>query len=132
MEKTKTNNREWVKTVLIIFLVIMLILTFFSNTIMNRSLPEVATQTVYSGAINAKIRGSGTIAANESYDVTLSQTRKVKSVMVRTGDEVQVGDLLLTLEPMDSQELQQAKEMANSPAGRELMQKMQNKSKQSG
>ena len=111
MEKTKTNKREWVKTVLIIFLVIMLILTFFSNTIMNRSLPEVATQTVYSGAINAKIRGSGTIAANESYDVTLSQTRKVKSVMVRTGDEVQVGDLLLTLEPMDSAELQQAKEM---------------------
>lgn len=111
MEKTKTNKREWVKTVLIIFLVIMLILTFFSNTIMNRSLPEVATQTVYSGAINAKIRGSGTIAANETYDVTLSQTRKVKSVMVRTGDEVQVGDLLLTLEPMDSQELQQAKEL---------------------
>lgn len=111
MEKTKTNKREWVKTVLIIFLVIMLILTFFSNTIMNRSLPEVATQTVYSGAINAKIRGSGTIAANETYDVALSQTRKVKSVMVRTGDEVQVGDLLLTLEPMDSQELQQAKEL---------------------
>ncbi len=111
MEKTKTNKREWVKTVLIIFLVIMLVLTFFSNTIMNRSLPEVATQTVYSGTINAKIRGSGTISANETYDVTLSQTRKVKSVMVRTGDEVQVGDLLLTLEPMDSEELQQAKDM---------------------
>ena len=110
MEKTKTNKREWVKTVLIVFLVIMLILTFFSNTIMNRSLPEVATQTVYSGAINAKIRGTGTISANETYDVTLSQTRKIKSIMVRTGDEVQVGDLLMTLEPMDSEELQQAKD----------------------
>ncbi len=110
MEKTKANKREWVKTVLIIFLAIMLVLTFFSNTIMNRSLPEVAAQYVQSGAINAKIRGNGTISANETYDVTLSQTRKVRSVLVRTGDEVQVGDLLLTLEPMESDELKQAQD----------------------
>jgi len=110
MEKQKTNKREWVKTVLIIFLAIMLVLTFFSNTIMNRSLPEVATASVQSGTINAKIRGSGTIAANETYDVTLSQTRKVRSVVVRLGDTVSVGDTLLTLEPMESEELKQAEE----------------------
>ena len=34
------------KTVAIIFLSIMLVLTFFSNTIMNYSLPQVATQYV--------------------------------------------------------------------------------------
>ena len=90
MEKQKTNKREWVKTAIIIFLAVMLILTFFSNTIMNHSLPEVATHSVQPGTINAKIRGSGTIAANETYDVTLSQTRKVRSVMVRVGDEVSV------------------------------------------
>lgn len=110
MEKQKTNKREWVKTVLIVFLAIMLVLTFFSNTIMNRSLPEVATASVQSGTINAKIRGSGTIAANETYDVTLSQTRKVRSVVVRLGDTVSVGDTLLTLEPMESEELKQAEE----------------------
>ena len=60
MEKQKVNKREWVKTVLIVFLAVMLGLTFFSNTIMNRSLPEVATQAVVSGAIHAKIRGNGT------------------------------------------------------------------------
>lgn len=110
MEKQKTNRREWVKSVLIVFLAIMLVLTFFSNTIMNRSLPEVATQAVTSGSINAKIRGSGSIAANETYDVTLSQTRKVRSVLVKVGDEVRVGDTLLTLEAMDSDELKQAQD----------------------
>lgn len=110
MEKQKTNKREWVKTALIIFLAIMLVLTFFSNTIMNHSLPEVATHSVQPGTINAKIRGSGTVSANETYDVTLSQTRKVRSVMVRVGDEINVGDVLLTLEPMESEELKQAQD----------------------
>ena len=40
----KPKNRDWVKNVSIIFLSVLLVLTFFSNTWMNRSLPEVATQ----------------------------------------------------------------------------------------
>ena len=40
----KTANREWVKNAAIIFLAVLLVLTFFSNTIMNRSLVEVATE----------------------------------------------------------------------------------------
>ena len=52
--ETNVKKREWVKTVAIIFLAVMLVLTFFSNTIMNHSLPEVATANVTSGTINAK------------------------------------------------------------------------------
>ena len=52
----KPKNREWVKNVAIIFLAVLLVLTFFSNTIMNRSLPEVATQNVSSGSITARVR----------------------------------------------------------------------------
>ncbi len=110
MEKQKTSKREWVKTFAIIFLVILLILTFFSNTIMNRSLPEVATQQVESGTINAKIRGTGTVSANETYDVTISQTRKIRSVQVRVGDKVNAGDVLFTLESMESEELKAAQQ----------------------
>ena len=110
MEKQKTSKREWVKTFAIIFLVILLILTFFSNTIMNRSLPEVATQSVTSGAINAKIRGTGTVSANETYDVTISQTRKIRSVLVKVGDQVSAGDPLFMLEASESDELKQAQD----------------------
>ena len=59
MNENGKKRREWVKTAAIIFLSVMLVLTFFSNTIMNYSLPEVATQYVESGTITAKIRGIG-------------------------------------------------------------------------
>ena len=55
--ETKTSRREWVKNAAIILLAGLLVLTFFSNTIMNRNLPEVATQYVNDGSINAKVRG---------------------------------------------------------------------------
>lgn len=109
MEAT-VKKREWVKTAAIIFLAILLVLTFFSNTIMNASLPEVAAQQVTSGSINAKIRGSGSIAANETYDVTISQTRKVASVQVKVGQTVATGDVLFTLEGSESDELKQAQD----------------------
>ena len=106
--ETNVKRREWVKTAAIIFLVVMLVLTFFSNTILNHSLPEVATANLTSGTINAKIRGSGTVSANETYDVTIKQTRKVASVKVRVGDSVSAGDVLMTLEAEESDELKQA------------------------
>ncbi len=102
------RKREWVKTAAIILLAVLLVLTFFSKTIMNASLPEVATQQVSSGAINARIRGSGTVEASEVYNVTIKQTRKVASVLVKTGQEINVGDTLFVLEAEDSEELKQA------------------------
>ena len=47
----KVKRREWVKTAAIIFLAVLRVLTFFSNTIMNYSLPEVATQSAQSGTV---------------------------------------------------------------------------------
>jgi len=107
MEENK-KKRGWVKDAAIIFLAVLLVLTFFSNTILNRSLPEVATVYVEEGTITSKVRGTGTVTARENYDVTIEQTRKVQSVLVRTGDEVNVGDVLFTLQPGDSDELENA------------------------
>ncbi len=106
--ETQVKKREWVKTAAIIFLAVLLVLTFFSQTIMNRSLPEAATAAAQSGTINAKIRGSGTVSANEVYNVTISQTRKIASVMVKVGQTVAAGDVLFTLEEQESDELKQA------------------------
>lgn len=106
--ENSVRKREWVKTVAIIFLAVLLVLTFFSKTIMNASLPEVAAQQAASGAINARIRGSGTVEASEVYNVTIKQTRKVASVLVKTGQEINVGDTMFVLEAEDSDELKQA------------------------
>lgn len=104
------RKREWVKTAAIILLAVLLVLTFFSKTIMNASLPEVATQQVSSGAINARIRGQGTVEASEVYNVTIKQTRKVSSVLVKTGQEINVGDTLFVLEAEDSDEVSKAED----------------------
>lgn len=104
----KVKNRGWVKNVAIIFLAVMLVLTFFSNTIMNRSLPEVTGQSVQSGSITTQVRGNGTIEAAETYEVMSSDSRKVQSVPVSVGQEVKVGDTLVVLAAGDSEELEQA------------------------
>lgn len=114
MEEQVVKKRAWVKNAVIVFLSVMLVLTFFSNTIMNRSLPEVATAYVESGTINAKIRGSGTVTAGESYEVALDQTRKIASVLVQTGDQVQAGDVLFTLDEAESKELKDAQDTLDS------------------
>ncbi len=108
--KEKSKKRELIKTIAIVFLAVLLLLTFFSQTIMNYSLPEVATQMVTSGTINAKVRGSGTLAANESYEVNLKQTREVRSVCVKVGDTVEEGTLLFVLGDVESEELRTAQE----------------------
>ncbi len=108
MNENGSKKREWVKTAAIIFLTVLLILTFFSNTIQNYSLPEVATQYVQSGTITAKIRGTGTIESGDPYEVKVTESRKVSSVAVKVGDTVQKGDILFYLADEDSEELKTA------------------------
>lgn len=103
------KRREWVKNAAIIFLAIMLVLTFFSNTIMNYSLPEVAAQYVSSGSLSEQIRGTATVEAAESYTVKISDTRVVRSVEVKQGDTVEKGQVLITLEEGDGAQLEAAK-----------------------
>ena len=103
------KRREWVKNAAIIFLAIMLILTFFSNTIMNYSLPEVAAQYVSSGSLSEQIRGTATVEAAESYTVKINDTRIVRSVEVKQGDAVEKGQVLITLEEGDGAQLEAAK-----------------------
>lgn len=110
MEENKVKKRGWVKNAAIIFLSILLVLTFFSQTILNRSLPEVSTASVTSDTINARIRGSGTVTAGDTYEVVLNETRKVEAVYVKVGDAVAVGDKLFLLADKDSTELTQAQE----------------------
>ncbi len=107
-ENEGRKKREWVKNAAIVFLTIMLILTFFSNTIMNYSLPEVATQYVQSGSITAKVRGTGNVEATDPYNVVVKESRVISSVAVKQGDEVEKDQVLYYLEDKESDELKTA------------------------
>lgn len=105
----ENKRREWVKTAAIIFLTIMLLLTFFSNTIMNYSLPEVSAKYVQNGSLSEQIRGTATVEAAQQYEVKYTgASRVVQAVEVKQGDTVEKGQVLLRFEEGESPDLQQA------------------------
>lgn len=105
----ENKRREWVKTAAIIFLTIMLLLTFFSNTIMNYSLPEVSAKYVENGSLSEQIRGTATVEAAQQYEVKYTgSSRVVQAIEVKQGDTVEKGQVLLRFEEGESPDLQQA------------------------
>ncbi len=109
MNESKKTRKEWIKSAAIVFLSIMLVLTFFSNSIMNYSLPEVASQYVQPGTIATQIRGNGIVESGDPYKVKISGVRKVESVQVYEGDVVEKGTVLMHLSAKDSEALKAAK-----------------------
>ncbi|NLD88180.1 MAG: hypothetical protein GX633_07990 [Clostridiales bacterium] len=105
MAKEGVKKRGWVKNAIIIFLIIMLLLTFFSNTIMNYSLPEVAAQYTQPGTITTKVRSSATVEANQRFEIFVDETRVIKSVNVKNGDAIEAGQTIFVLEDTESNEL---------------------------
>lgn len=111
MEKEmQTSRKRLIKRIAVVFLIVMLILTFFSNTIMNYSLPEVATEPVSSGTVSSKVRGQGTVETNSDYEVTVSGARVIKEVKVEVGDSVEEGQVLFTFEEGENTELAEAED----------------------
>ena len=100
--KSPAKRREIIKTLIIVFLAVMLILTFFSNTIMNKSLPEISTETVASGKLTERIRKDGVIESNQTYDVTVDSGRTIEKIHIKTGQEVKKDDILFTVTPVDN------------------------------
>ena len=82
-EKQHIARKKWVKRFAIVFFVVLLLLTFFSNTIMNHSLPQVATQAIESDSVSSKIRGTGTIESGEAKEVAIVRAEKLKKYLSR-------------------------------------------------
>jgi len=108
------RKREIIKTILIIFLVALLILTFFQNTIVNKSLPEIATETCKSGSLTEKFRGSGIIEANQFYEVTIDGNKTINVININSGKKVEKGDVLFVLNAEESPELEEAENILSS------------------
>ena len=113
MENKKNNKKDIIKNLLIIFLIAMLLLTFFSNTIMNRSLPEVSTQYTQYKQINDRIRASATVTANQDYNITADETREIAEVLIHKGDRVERGQVILKLVENESSALSDARQALN-------------------
>lgn len=110
LTKKYQKRKDRIKNIAIIFLVIMLLLTFFSNTIMNYSLAEVETAFAESGTLTTKIRGEGFVEAREPVNVSSKNEREILKVLVKDGDKVKKGQALFVLAGESSADaLRQAK-----------------------
>lgn len=92
-----SKKREIIKTLLIVFLAALLLLTFFSNTNMNRALAEITTSQVTSGKLTERIRATGIVEAEQTYEVKTDENRTVFKINIKAGQKVSEGDVLFTL-----------------------------------
>ena len=128
MEEKEKNGgslrKKAIKRFAVIFTVILLLLTFFSNTIMNYSLPEVSTTTVSGASVQQKIRCEGEVEACKDKEINVSGESVVKEVLVESGDHVKKGDVLVTFDEEENTDLKKAeddlKDMERDQAKNEL------------
>ncbi len=96
------RRKDLIKNIAIVFLAVMLVLTFFSNTILNWSLPEVSGKYTEYGEIKTGVRGSGSVVSNMTYTETIKGERKIEEVYVSRGTPVVAGQTLMLLGPTDT------------------------------
>ena len=102
-------NRKWVIKAGIAFLVVMGILTFFSNTIMNYSLPKVTVVYSSGGSMTTAIKGTGMIEAITQAKVIAQGARKVDLVNFGVNEDVKEGDIIATYAPATEEEMAELK-----------------------
>lgn len=110
----KEKHREWVKWAAIVFLSILLILTFFSNTIRNRNLVQVSTVRVTSGTITPVISGGGQVESAGLMPVLSEYPGSVTAILVQPGDVVTKGQALLEVQLQDDGSLDVKKQQLES------------------
>ncbi len=110
MKETKAfPKRNWVIKAGIGFLIVMGLLTFFSNTILNYSLPQVTTVYSSSGAMSSSIQGTGTIQAVTQVKLTAESNRTIDKVNFYLNEEVSEGAVIATYVPSTESENEELK-----------------------
>lgn len=95
------KNRSWVVRAIISFVAILALLTFFSNTIMNATIPKVMAQNAVKGNLSFTNSATGIIEADNKTDVKSVNGREVDQILVRNYVTVEEGDVILTLKPAE-------------------------------
>lgn len=91
------KRQKLFKRAIIIFFGTMLIITFFSKTIQNLSLPNVVLSQPHSGILTYEITGFGNIVPKEAIKLYPNSTKKVKEIKVEVGEEVKKGQIIAIL-----------------------------------
>lgn len=96
-----TGKKRVAARALITFLIIMLLLTFLSNTLNNFLSPRVIVEKPGSGQLVKETTGTGRVRAKHITDTYAQSQMKVLEVMVNVGDRVKKGQQLMSLDTSD-------------------------------
>ncbi len=108
---TNEKRKSIVKKLILIFLIFMLLVTFFSNTIKNMSNAKVKYELPTKGYLVKKITGKGSVEAKNPVLVFIDNDieRRVLDIKIKIGDKVKKGQELVIFQKKDvSDELKEA------------------------
>ena len=106
-----SSRRTKVIKAMIAFVIILALLTFFSNTLMNLTIPKVMGSYASRGNLSYSNSARGVIAVDNQTEVKGLEGRTVDKVLVTNYDSVQEGDTILTLKTdTESEDLQAKKD----------------------
>ena len=108
MAKGSARRAKVIKA-MVAFIVILALLTFFSNTIMNLTIPKVMGSYASRGNLSYSNSARGTITVDNQTEVKGLEGRTVDKVLVSNYDSVEVGDTILTLKSLEESEDLQTK-----------------------
>jgi HlyD family secretion protein len=83
------------------FLIVIVLLTFFSQTLNNIALAKVSVESPASNSLQKVITATGAFAPKQIVDVNLGVAGKVSEVLVSVGDVVKAGDPLVKMDLTD-------------------------------
>ena len=108
MAKGSVRRARVIKA-MIAFVAILAVLTFFSNTIMNMTIPKVMGSYASSGNLSYSNSARGTITVDNQIEIKGLDGRTVDEIRVTNYDPVKKGDTILTLKPLEDNEALQTK-----------------------
>ncbi len=96
----KKKTRRWVIRAIVTFLAVMLLLTFFSNTIMNATIPKVVAEYAQWGNLSFTNSAKGTTVCSNQTDFKAPKSlegRKIKEISASDYENVAEGQAVITL-----------------------------------
>lgn len=98
------NRRKTIIRIMVAFVAGLALLTFFSNTIMNATIPKVMGEYATRGNLAYTNTATGTIKVENETKLTGVEGREIEKVLVTNYDSVQAGDVIATLKPVENSE----------------------------
>ncbi|RRJ67299.1 efflux RND transporter periplasmic adaptor subunit [Paenibacillus oralis] len=105
-------GRRTAGRLLLAFIATLLLLTLFSNTLLQYSLPQVSVKMPIQGMLQYKKNGSGTIKPVETFELRTEAEWPIKELKVKVGDSVRKNQPLLELDTEEARNTLDTEELS--------------------